>query len=174
MEDIAAAAAVGKGTLYRYFKDKEVLYVALLERATAGISARLHRETLAADGVQARLEAVVRAIIGYFDDNPHLFDLIQHAEVMSQPQALSSWHGWREEITSKVREIFEDARRCDAFAVTDPQLVSLLFLGSLRSVIRFGERPRPHDLPRRIIDVFLNGAAIPCKSPRRILQPSRV
>src|ERR1700761_5292813 len=78
MEDIAAAAEVGKGTLYRYFKDKEELYLALLERAAVGISARLTSETGAAEGIHARLEAVVRAIVGYFDDNPHLFDLIQH------------------------------------------------------------------------------------------------
>ena len=32
MEDIAAEATVGKGTLYRYFNDKEELFVALLER----------------------------------------------------------------------------------------------------------------------------------------------
>ena len=29
MEDVAAAAEVGKGTLYRYFRDKEELYLAL-------------------------------------------------------------------------------------------------------------------------------------------------
>src|SRR6516162_8638980 len=101
MEDIAAAAEVGKGTIYRYFKDKEELYVALLERAATGISARLAQETAAAQGVHQRLQAVVRAILGYFDENPHLFDLIQHAEAMSQPQALQSWHRWREAVTDR-------------------------------------------------------------------------
>ena len=48
-----------------------------------------------------------------------------------------------------------------------------LFLGSLRSVVRFGTRPRPADLARRIIDVFLKGAAVSGKSQRRIPQPSR-
>ena len=38
MEDIAAAAEVGKGTLYRYFKDKEELYLALLERTAEQLS----------------------------------------------------------------------------------------------------------------------------------------
>jgi AcrR family transcriptional regulator len=173
MEDIAAAAEVGKGTIYRYFKDKEELYLALLERAATGISGRLAEETGQAQGIHPRLEGVVRAILGYFDENPHLFDLIQHAEAMSQPQALLSWHRWRDEVTGRVRTIFEEARQCDAFSIDDPQLVALLFLGSLRSIIRFGPRPRPADLPRRIIDVFLHGAAAPVKSGRRIPLPSR-
>ena len=41
MEDISAAAGVGKGTLYRYFKDKEELYLALLDRASAQVEERM-------------------------------------------------------------------------------------------------------------------------------------
>jgi AcrR family transcriptional regulator len=173
MEDVAAAAEVGKGTLYRYFKDKEELYLALLERAATGISARLRDETQSADGIRAKLEAVIRAILGYFDDNPHLFDLIQHAEAMSRPQALLPWQRWRDEVTGRVLEIFEEARRSGEFAVSDPELVGLLFLGSLRSVIRFGVRPRPADLAGQIIDVFLRGAARPARPRRRVPELSR-
>jgi AcrR family transcriptional regulator len=173
MEDVAAAAAVGKGTLYRYFKDKDELYLALLERAACGMSERLRAETVEADGVRARLEAVVRAIVGYFDENPHLFDLIQHAEVMNQTKALRPWQRWRDEVTGRVIELFEEARRTSAFAVADPEFVALLLLGSLRSVLRFGTRPRPPDLAARVIDVFLQGAAGPCKAKRRMSEPSR-
>jgi hypothetical protein len=108
----------------------------------------------------------VRAIVGYFDDNPHLFDLIQHAEAMSRPQALAPWQRWRDEITKRVLEIFDEARRSAAFTIADPELVALLFLGSLRSVIRFGPRPRPSDLAGQIIDIFLQGSARPAKATR--------
>src|SRR5437763_4259622 len=57
MEDIAAVAEVGKGTLYRYFKDKEELYLALLERAAAGVQERLGRELA---GVTSPREQLVR------------------------------------------------------------------------------------------------------------------
>src|SRR5215472_7850945 len=41
MEDIAAEAEVGKGTIYRYFSDKEELFLALLERSSRQLLARL-------------------------------------------------------------------------------------------------------------------------------------
>src|SRR5581483_5627436 len=82
MEDIAAAAEVGKGTLYRYFKDKDELFSALLAQAAEQLSARLHEATKQAAPPRRRLEAIVEAILVYFDEHPHLFDLIQHTEVM--------------------------------------------------------------------------------------------
>jgi TetR/AcrR family fatty acid metabolism transcriptional regulator len=173
MEDVAAAAEVGKGTLYRYFKDKEELYLALLEQAAAGISARLQAETGVAESPRDQLEAVVRAILGYFEENPHLFDLIQHAEALSRPQTLRPWLRWRDEVTGRVLGILADARRTGAFTVPHPELAALLLLGSLRSVIRFGERPRPPDLAARVIDLFLHGAARQPMARRRVARTAR-
>ena len=41
MEDIAALAEVAKGTIYRYFHDKDELYLALLRLAGDAIQQRL-------------------------------------------------------------------------------------------------------------------------------------
>src|SRR5258705_7193086 len=81
MEDIAAEAEVSKGTLYRYFKDKEEMYLALLERSSHQLVAELHARVGEAEGGRQRLIAVVAAVIGFFDRQPHLFDLIQRAEI---------------------------------------------------------------------------------------------
>src|SRR5262249_38898845 len=83
MEDIAADAGVGKGTLYRYFKDKEELYLALLKRSSERFARRVHAAAAAVQGARKRLEAVLAAVLAHFDEQPHLFDLIQRAEVMS-------------------------------------------------------------------------------------------
>ena len=37
MDDIAAEAEVSKGTLYRYFKDKDELYLALVARCSRNL-----------------------------------------------------------------------------------------------------------------------------------------
>src|SRR5579859_2300364 len=67
MEDIAAEAAVGKGTLYRYFSDKEELYLALLERASQQILEKLKRLASDVEGARNKLNAIVAGILAFFD-----------------------------------------------------------------------------------------------------------
>jgi AcrR family transcriptional regulator len=161
MEDIAAAAEVGKGTLYRYFKDKDELYTALLVRAAQELEARLQEEAEQTEGTQQKLEAVVGAIITYFDERPHLLDLIQHAEAMQRSDRIAAWHKTRETNIRLVRSLLEAARDNGEFEVEDTHLATLLLLGSLRAVLRFGERPRRSDLVRHIVEKFLHGHARP-------------
>ena len=162
MEDIAEAAEVGKGTLYRYFKDKEELYMALLARAADQMAERL-REVEAVAGPRARLVAMVEAILDYFDEHPHLLDLIQHAEVMQGPDADLPWQRTRLENVRLLEDVFEEARKNGDFFVADPELAAWMLLGGLRPVLRWGAIPRPPDLARRIVDQFLHGAARPAE-----------
>jgi AcrR family transcriptional regulator len=161
MEDIAAAAEVGKGTLYRYFQDKDELYQALLDRAARELTARLDDEVSRAASPRAQLEAIVGVAVAYFDEQPHLFDLIQHAEAMSRLHALTPWQKARDEFARLTRQAFDTGRTAGDFAVADPELGVHMLLGGVRSVIRFGPRPRPADLARRIVEAFLHGAAAP-------------
>lgn len=76
--EVAERAGTGKGTLYRYFASKEVLYVA----ATIFDLARL-RENLSAvfsetPSTRARLEAIVRRLLAYFWDRRDFFFLLRN------------------------------------------------------------------------------------------------
>ena len=53
MDDVATEAGVGKGTIYRYFEDKDELYLALLDRAGRQLDARI-RERVDAAGTPQR------------------------------------------------------------------------------------------------------------------------
>lgn len=165
MEDISAAAGVGKGTLYRYFKDKEELYLALLERSSEQIETRMRAAVEQAIEPRAKLEALVDTIIRYFDDNPHVFDLIQHAEALQRPNRRLPWKARAVSFEVTTAVILE-GQRAGLFRVEDPTLAMLMLLGGLRAVFRFGAKPRPADLAERIVEGFLRGvaAADPCIS----------
>jgi AcrR family transcriptional regulator len=160
MDDIAAEAEVSKGTLYSYFRDKEELYLALLARGSEGMVRALEDAVVHADDARSKLVALIDAVLVYFDGEPHLFDLIQAVEVLQHQDQEFPWQAARDVAMRLVQEVFEDGRRRGDFVVRDAELTALLLFGGLRSVIRFGSRPRPRLLAKRIVDSVLDGAAI--------------
>jgi AcrR family transcriptional regulator len=159
MDDIADAATVGKGTLYRYFKDKDELYIAVLKWDSAQFMTRIQGVIEHEATARKQLVSLVRTIIEHFDEQPHLLLLIQRAEVASTGDESFPWQQTRLELLDLVIELFRRGEDQGEFRVTDPELAALLLLGGLRSVIRFAPTPRPRDLAQRIVRGFLEGAA---------------
>lgn len=157
MEDIAAEAQVAKGTLYRYFRDKEELYLALLERASAQFLEQLKKEIGHRQGARARLVVLVRGSIAFFDAQPHVFDLIQRVEALRGSGAGFPWKRVRDEVTAMVQTIFKDGKRLGEFRIRDPEQAALMLLGGLRALVRFGRRPRPKNYAQRLVADFLHG-----------------
>ena len=70
VEEIAAGAQVGKGTIYFYFKNKEDILVAVVDREmTKGInevSKAMHKE----ESAEGKLRALLHTAFEYFHKNP--------------------------------------------------------------------------------------------------------
>lgn len=160
MDDIAEEGDLGKGTLYRYFPDKDELYLALVKRSSDQYLDAIRAAATEPGDPESRLERVVAAIIAYFDNRPHLFALIQRAEVMHHGRTPFSWLKARTDALDLILELFAAGRRVGQFRLRNPRLTAQLLLGSLRSVIRFGPFPRPSGLAREIVDQFLFGGTV--------------
>jgi AcrR family transcriptional regulator len=161
MEDIAAEADVGKGTLYRFFKDKEELYLALVGRASEQFLERVLTEAAGVLGPRAKLEALTAAVIAFFDAQPHLLELILRAELLRPSGTSFPWQEAREGVMRLILDVLKEAKAQHHFAVTDPELVERMLLGGIRAVIRFSQPPRSPDLPRRIVAGLLDGFVTP-------------
>jgi AcrR family transcriptional regulator len=159
IDDIAATARVSKGTVYRYFRDKEEMYLALLARASQELITVLRTQVGRARGPRQKLIALIQAVLSFFDAQPHLFDLIQRAEVLRGPDTAFPWQPVRDEGIRLVSSIFHDGRRQGAFTIRDPEPAALMLLGGMRAVVRYGKQPRPPRLAERLVDGFLDGVA---------------
>src|SRR5262249_54778652 len=158
MEDIAAEAEVGKGTLYRYFADKEELYLALLERSSRQLMDRLQATVVRTDSPRGQLAAIVAELLAFFDSQPHLFNLIQRAEVLRESNRAFPWQKARDDLFRLILALLKEGTAKGEFNIPEPEMSMLLLLGGLRGVIRFGKKPRPTDLAERIVESFLHGA----------------
>lgn len=165
MEDVATAAQVSKGTLYRYFRDKEEMYLALLEQASRQLLGRLQQATVAVQGSRRQLIAFVGAVIDFFDEQPHVFDLIMRAEALRGPGQAFPWQKVRDEGVRLVGQIIKSAGKRAEFTIRDVELGTLMLLGGMRAVVRFGRRPRPRQVARHIVDDFLDGANKKARRP---------
>jgi hypothetical protein len=97
-------------------------------------------------------------VLEFFDQQPHLFDLIMRAEVLRSADADFPWQKARDESLRLLSEILKQGNEGGEFTIRDPNVSELIFQGGLRSVVRFGMQPRPADVAEKVVDVFLNGA----------------
>jgi hypothetical protein len=100
----------------------------------------------------------VAAVIAFFDEQPHLFDLIQRAEVLRGPDQAFPWQKARDGMMRLLVDLFREGNACGEFRIADPDLAVLMLLGGLRGVIRFGKQPRAPDLAEQVVRTFLGGA----------------
>ena len=156
MEDVAARAGVGKGTIYRYFEDKDELYLAMLDRAAHQIGERIRASVDQAGTPIDKLVAFVAAVMDFFDEQPHVLDLIQRADALRG--ANTPWQKARDESSRLIRRLLEDGTARRDFIVADPETATLMLLGGVRSVVRFRSKPFAPELPREIVRMFLFGA----------------
>jgi AcrR family transcriptional regulator len=159
MDDIAAEAGVGKGTLYRYFKDKDELYLKLLERASGQFTDRVQAAVGHQGGTRARLVALVATVLDYFDEYPHLLELLQRAELLRGLGAGFPWQTARETLFRLAAELFQTAYCNNEYALRDPEVAMMLLMGGMRTILRFGPRPRPERMAERAVDALLGDRA---------------
>ena len=77
-EEVAERAGTGKGTVYRHFPSKEVLYVAATIYGLARLRKDLDAALGAAPSAKARVEVIVRRLLAYFWDRRDFFFLLRN------------------------------------------------------------------------------------------------
>ena len=157
MDDIALGAGVGKGTIYRYFKNKEELYIALLKEASTELMNLIETSVKTEVSCKNKLIVILQTSINLFDARPHLFDLILHAEAFQRTSVEFPWQETRWNVIQLVESLFKQAEDQKEFIIQNPKESSLLLLGGLRAIIRFGNKPREKELCIQIVHHFLNG-----------------
>ena len=92
-KEIAMAASVAEGTIYRYFPSKEQLALDLFLRHHQGLAEALAEAQRPAKGLRARIEAIVRCYCEWADRDWTLFAyhlLNQHSFLIQVPDGMAN------------------------------------------------------------------------------------
>jgi AcrR family transcriptional regulator len=160
LSDVATAAAVGKGTVYIYFKNKEELYLAVLYQAFERLVDQL-RKSLESDRAcspQEALRTTVHTSVDYAFRNPQLLELMRSTPL--SPDQRTPWDEKRRELTELIEAVIRRGIRTGQFCDPHPELTARFVLGLIRSALLDGiAGVDEQTVTRHILRFLLNSLA---------------
>ncbi len=166
VERIVVDAGVARGTFYLYFRDKEALFLALVERLFGPLGEVLRdtRAALAACGdagatvpVYVALGARLAALLGDRSDEVRLV----FAEARSPGAAGEAVRARLAEVVAHTEGILEDAVGKGALRPHDPHVVALAIVGGVERLVEAAlsgdGRLDPTRVPGEVTALFQRG-----------------
>jgi AcrR family transcriptional regulator len=163
MADVAQAAGVSVGTLYKYFPGKIDVFTSLLQRGRDESLALLD-ECFALSDPTARLTAVVDAMFEHVEKRGSTFALITQLGPVPELQT------WRDEkdcafesFMQRLEAAIKDAQKAGKLRKdVDEKTLAIMLEGTMRGTmfawLRSGREYSLRDRARPLFDLFLEGA----------------
>ena len=138
MADITEGAEFAIGTLYQIFKSKEEIYLSLVDEKVDRLSRESEAETSTAKGGAAKIEALIRTKLNFFEHNRN-FCRIYVAEWSGFEWTAKSAFGtlWKKLLThlDMIAEIIENGARIGEFKGICPKEAAFALNGMMNSTI---------------------------------------
>ena len=153
LDDIAARARIGKGTIYIYFKNKEDLYLTLIREGMADLLGKL-RQRIEADEEPAiaTLEVIVREMVRFAAARPNMYQLMR--VVLPGTKSLAE----RGELAKLVETVLRRGVRSGELVDPHPELTAQFLPSAIRAAMVFGPQSASEELRvRHIVRVFAQG-----------------
>jgi AcrR family transcriptional regulator len=127
--DIAAAARIGKGTFYQYFKNKEELFAECLESIFYDIGEDIHELQMETDGFQ-RLIIRDRHFNRYSDNILEMLNLARYETFINPDQFKEKWDKAISNFIEPIRKDLELIIQQRQSPLTNSTLLAYLFMGA--------------------------------------------
>jgi len=164
LDDVTREAGVGKGTIYRHFRDKDDLFFQTAMSGFDELCELLRAPKSKSVSFAGQLLGACEKVSAFFRRRRALFRMMQTEESRVQwckGDLRRQWMAQRRKLAAAVGEVL--ARGVDEDAVRGdlpPELLAVFLLGMLRTHAREVTEPpgKEPDL-RVVVDLFLEGAA---------------
>jgi len=163
LDHVVEEAGVGKGTVYRYFENKDDLFFQTATRGFDEMCELLVRKVPEEAPFADRLLSACVEIAAFFKRRRKLFRMMQSEEARMhwrRPEIRERWLARRRRLVAAVAEILRQGVR-DGKVRRDvrPDVLAAFLLGMLRARARdMTDVPERERSLKRVVDLFLAGA----------------
>jgi AcrR family transcriptional regulator len=160
IDDVAARAGVGKGSVYRQFKSKEELYAAAVIDGFVKLQGEIRSALAGCSTMRTRIETIVRLALRFFWSRQQFFSLLRDPKALPRSQE-RQYRAQREDLSRLVSAVLDDGVKRGAIrSDIDTRIAAESLLGMMRGITRYS---REHTTADRAVDVitalFLGGCA---------------
>jgi len=106
-QKVADLVGVGKGTVYRYFPSKEVLFLSAVDFAMRQLTESVNRAATNAHEPLERISAGIRAYLSFFRDHPEVVELLIHERAHFRDRRTPTYFVHREANMAPWRALIE-------------------------------------------------------------------
>lgn len=163
LQEVAAAAKVGKGTIYLYFEDKDDLFFQVATSGFDELCELVSRHVAPGAPFMARLLTMCEEVSVFFEQRLELFNII-HAEAGWMPggakgKLMQRWLRHRKKLVNATAAILrQGVEEGVVRANLPPEVMAMYLLGMLRTRVRdLREFPMEHRSYPVLIELFCNG-----------------
>ena len=158
LDDVAAAARVGKGTLYLYFKNKHDLYVTLIQdgfdRLVDGLREQLNGSDDRRIDPWEALGRIVGELARFATSQPDLYELMRSVP-LTRPRMEK-----RRQLTELIEQTIRRGTRAGVMCDPHPALTATFIPAMVRAAMLFGPRNvSAEELSGHILRLLANGLA---------------
>ena len=158
---LADQLQVGKGTLYRYFRSKEELFLAAVDLSIQ----RLHQSVCAAVELAVdpmdRIRQGVRGYLAFFVEHPEVVELMIQERAIFRDQRKSTYFQRRNEFAKQWQELYRQLIGEGLLRDMPPErisnIISALLYGAMFTNFFSGGVPDFESQADEIMDVVLEG-----------------
>ncbi len=158
---LADELQVGKGTLYRYFANKEELFLAAADHILAKMRERIDSAIATVADPLEKMRAAILAFLSFFSENPDYVELLIQERALFKDRETPTFFRYRERNAQRWRDLYRgliaDGRVRDMPPERITDVLSDLTYGTMCANY-FAHRDRdPAEQVEAILDIFWRG-----------------
>ena len=161
IDDIAARAGVGKGSVYRQFGSKEQLYAASVIEGFIQLRNQIETALAEPATIPQRITTIVHLTVSYFWTRRQFFVLLRDPTKLPREQEVR-YRRERGQLSAMVSGVLREGARGGLIRNDlDFELMAESLLGMIRGVQRYkAEHVLLEDAVHTVVSTFLNGSVI--------------